>query len=244
MPTAVPTLTIVNSIATISGSEVGSTNVLVFTLQGKDDWHALDSIIGDGTIAIQNIAPGNYTGRAMSIGSPGTVSDAVGFTVSGGTLSGGVDPDWGRWCYASICQHFEANRGSLHMFLEGEHRQTQDHQQFFELRVDGPFYTQFQKGWWRLIVEVNAIVTVAKSDKDFHAIRRVTDAVASIFTNDIEVYKYGSGPLDDNTFIECLHAMDGFRRKLQISHFGQLQSSDDILMASIERHYKMVIAKE
>jgi len=130
------------------------------------------------------------------------------------------------------------------MFLEGEQRQTQDFQQFFELRVDGPFYTQYQKGWWDLIVEVNTIVTVAKSDQDFHAIRRVTDAVAAIFTNDIEVYKYGNGVLDDSTFIECLHAMDGFRRRLQISHFGQLQPSDDILMASIERHYHMVLAKE
>ena len=69
--------------------------------------------------------------------------------MSGATLSGGINANWGRWIYASVCDHFETYRDTLHMFLEGQHRETDELQQFFELRVDGPYYTQINKGWWK-----------------------------------------------------------------------------------------------
>jgi len=163
---------------------------------------------------------------------------------SGATLSGGINANWGRWIYASVCDHFETYRDTLHMFLEGQLRETDELQQFFELRVDGPYYQQINKGWWKLIVEVNAIITVAKNDTDFHAIRLWTDFVASLFTNTINIYRYGDEPGDDNTYVDCLMAMDGYRRKLQVSHFGQLQKADEILQAGVERHYQVELPEE
>ena len=244
MPTAIPTLNIVGSIATITNAEAGSINVLVFTIQNENRWHTINSIVGNGTIEIENLAPGNYTGRVMSIGSTGTVSDSVDFSVAGTSLSGGINANWGRWIYASVCQHFEANRGTLRMFLEGEHRETQNLQQFFELRMDGPFYQQFQKGYWKLIVEVNAIITVGKSDKDFHNIHLQTDFVTSMFTNIINTFRYGKEIQDDDTFLGCLQAEDGRRKDLHVSHYGQLQPADDVLQAGVERHYTMELAEE
>jgi len=247
MPTQVPDLAIASGIATITNSEAGSTNVFVFAVRDTERWHALDFIIGDGTIPITGIAPGDYTGRVMSIDSPGTVSDAVDFSVSGAVSSGGINANWGRWIYASICQHFQDRKdanGTLYMFLEGTHRDDTDLQHWFELRVDGPYYQQFNKGWWDVIVEVNAVITVAKSDKDFHAIRYWTDFVASIFTNTIEIFRYGNKPSDDNTFVDCIYAQDGRRKNLQISHFGQLQPADEVLQASVERHYKTTLPEE
>lgn len=244
MPTLVPNLAIVGSTATITGAEAGSINVFLFASRNTEQWNALSYIIGNGNIEIAGIAPGDYTGRVMSIDSPGTVSDAVDFSVSGAALSGGINSSWGRWIYASVCSHFEDYRGSLHMFLEGQHRETDNLQEFFELRVDGPYYQQINKGWWNLIVEVNAIVTVAKSDKDFHAIRFWADFIASLFVNSINIYRFGNRPGDDSTFVDCLVAMDGYRRNLQISHFGQLQPADAVLQASVERHYKVSLQEE
>jgi len=244
MPTAIPTLNIVGSTATITGAEAGSINVLVFTTRNNNRWHTINSIIGNGTIEIEGVAPGDYTGRVMSIGSTGTVSDSVDFSVTGASPSGGVNANWGRWIYASICQHFEDLRSGLFMFLEGEHRETQDQLEFFELRVDGPFFQQFSKGWWKLIVEVNAIITVPKSDKDFHNIRLQTDFVTSLFTNNILTYRYGKEIQDDDTFLGCLQAQDGKRKNLQVSHFGQLQPAAEVLQAGVERHYTMELAEE
>lgn len=244
MPTVVPNLNIVGTTATVSGSEAGSINVFVFTLQGQNNWHSLASIVGDGAIDLSPLPGGDYTGRIMSIGSPGTVSEAVNFNIAATALGTGINANWGRWLYASICQYFDTHRGTLDMFLEGEHRATSQLQKFFELRVDGPYYQNLNKGWWNLTVEVNAIITVAKSDQDFHEIRRATDFVASLFSNTIHCYRYGDGPYDDSSFIGCLTALDGYRRQLQISHFGQLHPTDAVLQACVERHYKMVLPEE
>lgn len=244
MPTLIPTLNIVGTTATITDAEAAAINVLVFTVRNENHWNSHSFIIGNGTIELTGIAPGDYTARVMSIGSTGTVSDSVDFSIAGASLSGNVNLSWGRWIYASICQHFDTYRNTLYMFLEGTHRDTTDLQEWFELRVDGPFYHQFQKGWWEATVEINTIVTVAISDKDFHAIRRWTDFVAAIFTNSISIYRYGNEIGDDNTFVDCLKAEDGRRKNLQISHFGQLQPADAVMQASIERHYKVTLSEE
>ena len=238
-----PTLSITGTTATITNA-AATTNTLIFSDRGGVIWWTIGSIVGNGTVEIDNVASGDYTGRVMAIGSPGTVSDSEDFSVAGASPSGGVNANWGRWIYASICQHFEDLRSGLLMFLEGEHRTTQDTLQFFELRVDGPFFQQFTKGYWNLKVEINAIITVPKSDKDFHNIRKQTDFVTSMFTNSILTYRYGKEIQDDNTYLGCLQAEDGKRKNLQVSHFGQLQTTDEILQAGVERHYKMELAEE
>ncbi len=45
---------------------------------------------------------------------------------------------WVRWIHASINTHFQNNKGSLPMYIEGDERTLQDENEFYELRIDGP----------------------------------------------------------------------------------------------------------
>jgi len=235
-----PSLAIANGIATITGAEPTYTNVLVFTITGENSWHALSYITGNGTIAITGLSDGSYTARVMSISSPGTVSDSVDFSITNSTVSSNINADWSRWIFASVSYHFDQRKGSLDMFIEGQHRDTRTLKDFFELRVDGPYYTELSKNYWQLYIEVNALVQSTKDDHSYHRIWDNCGTVSAMFT-DIPVYKYGNGILDDQSYLGCLNLLQDTRgrERLQTSHFGQIEPKTPILQATIEGHYEM-----
>ena len=230
-----------NLLATISNSETDYENHLSILKVSNSKWHTIGSRTGDGTLQIAGLSAGDYTARVMSIGSPGTVSDSVAFSVSGDALNGGVNANWGRWIYASICKHFNTHRGDYTMFVEGEEKDIRGNSSYFELRVDGPYYTQSMHGFWDCRIEINTVFTFANKDNVFYA-REFADKLASIFTT-ISCYRYGNGIYDDDTLLGCLQPIEGYREKLQISQFGVMPNAE-VQQGSIERHYKMELAEE
>lgn len=155
-----------------------------------------------------------------------------------------MNSNWARWIFASISKHFDDGKGSYDMYIEGQHRNTRVLKDFFELRIDGPNICEVSKNYYEIIMEVNCLVSSHMDDTDYHRIHRTTGYVAALYT-DIPVYKYGTGPDDDQSFLGCLVLInDIFGRKgnrLVISNFGIVEPGSDLLQSTIEGHYRMCL---
>ena len=151
-----------------------------------------------------------------------------------------MDENWPRWIFASVSKHFDDNKQGIPMYIEGQHRNTKDIKDFFELRMDGPQFTEISKNSWDIYVEINCLVQSAMDDTNYHRIHQNVGIVAAAFTN-IRIFKYGDGPGDDESLIGCLKLIQDKRKRhrLDIFHFGQIEVSTELVQATVEGHYKM-----
>jgi len=144
-----------------------------------------------------------------------------------------------RWIFASVSKHFDTNvrvAKSLSMYIEGQHRETRNTEDFFELRLDGPVLTELSRNYWRIYFEVNVLIQAAMNESDFHKIHRYAGYVASAFTM-ISVYKYG----DDDSLFACIPLLqdDRDRQRIQIFHLGQINKDIKVQQAVVEGHYQI-----
>jgi hypothetical protein len=149
--------------------------------------------------------------------------------------------NWDRWIFASISKHFVDVLSSNHVFIEGQKRDTRKLTEWFEVRVDGPFYTETSKGMFDVLVEINILCASILKDESIHNIHSLTGLVANAMTTSLVVYKYGTGVLDDQSVLGCLKIVTESRGKdrIQTNHFGQIGSNTELIQATVEGHYKM-----
>ena len=149
------------------------------------------------------------------------------------------NPKWDRWIFASIAKHFETTVPALFLYVEGAPRKTNDQEDFFEVRVDGPFYTQRTRGEWYVRVEINCLLSTTLGDKKNYQTHRVNAGlVVAGFTHVITVLKYGPDVEDDESQLGCLQ-IDNADDKIITSHFGQIEPDVELQQATIEAHYEM-----
>lgn len=143
-----------------------------------------------------------------------------------------------RWIFASLTKHFDANKGSYVLFIEGQRRDLSAEEAYFEVRIDGPVITEVSRHCYRVSVTVNILCTSAMNDSDFHRIHAMAGYIASKYTT-IGVFKYGiktgiPPEVNDDSLIGCLNLMGA----LVIKHFGQLRPDVPLLQASVEGVYE------
>lgn len=159
------------------------------------------------------------------------------------------DPRLGRWIFASVSDHFNTRRGTLPMYIEGEPRPTAV-KDFFELRMDGPDYTELSHNLFNVFIEVNCLVQSTCDDKNYHRIHHYCAIVAYMFDN-IQIYRYGNGsdpnaplydPANDQSFIGCLTLEQSSGKtgeKLVTRHFGIIEPKTMLMQSCVEGHYSM-----
>lgn len=152
-----------------------------------------------------------------------------------------IDPNWAKWIFASICKYFEDNKGTLNLFIEGrDYDSVAEADKKVELRVDGPNIVEQSRGYFRFDVEINTICTIIRDDSDTYKIQRLTSFVSSLF-KDINVFRYGGEPQDDESFVGCLILKQDSSEKVEISYFGQVEPRTRVMQSAIEGHYKMTL---
>lgn len=153
--------------------------------------------------------------------------------------------NWDRWIFASISKHFvDTLAATAEVFIEGQKRGTRKMEQWFEVRVDGPNYTEITKGEFKIYVEINILCACIVKDTSIHNIRTLAGKAASEMDTSIFVYKYGTGVEDDDSLLGCLTIVSDSRGKerIQTSHFGQIGPNTELIQATVEGHYKMELA--
>lgn len=153
-------------------------------------------------------------------------------------------PDWHRWTFASICKHVTEDLGSNYpVFIEGSQRITSaDTEQKFELRIDGPTFTEVSRGchWGR--VEVNILCNVPMMDSEFHDIHRMAGLAAANLGRAICVFRLGNGDDDDQSYLGRLRLLQGEGDRLETNHLGQIDRKTKIVQAMVEAHYRLELA--
>jgi hypothetical protein len=150
-----------------------------------------------------------------------------------------LNQSWPRWVFASVSSHFNQHRQGLPMFIEGQHRNTRNMKDFIELRMDGPQFTEVNRGEWRIYFEVNILIQSTMDNENYHRIHTNVGIVAAAFT-DIVMFKYGNQPGDDNSVWECAKILQdvGKRQHIDIFHFGQIDTQTKLVQSTVEGHYE------
>jgi hypothetical protein len=143
--------------------------------------------------------------------------------------------DWAIWIHASINKHFEDRKGKYDLYIEGDERTLQDKAEFAELRVDGPFVLQPQKGLYYLDIEVNILLQTHMDHTDLYKDKRMLGTFLKAFQNVICVYKYGH----DDSLLGELHLQRDLRETVDVNSYGIIKEDTRLLQTTIEGHYRL-----
>jgi len=151
--------------------------------------------------------------------------------------------NWARWTFASVSKHFDDRRQGLPMYIEGQHRDTREEEDYLELRMDGPTLREVSKGCWKLRIEVNVLISSVFNETDYHRPHQNAGIAQAAFTHTIPVYKYGDGPDDDQSFVGCytLSQSSTTRDFIELNHFGRIETNTPLVQATVEGHFIMTL---
>ena len=152
-----------------------------------------------------------------------------------------MNPNWPKWCIASVNKHFADNISGLTEILRVGNPET-DATDSYEVRIDGPDAFARQGGDWELRIEVNILVKTALDGEYLlrHAVN--VGKVAAAFDH-ITVRKYGEEVADDESYVGCLVRRDSrvHRDLLEIQNFGQIETDVALEQSMVEGHFLMEV---
>lgn len=157
-----------------------------------------------------------------------------------------IDPEqfnfaWTKWIRASINKHFEDIRSEYPLYLEGDERIESEENDFAELRIDGPAIKFLQKKLFFLDVQINVLVSSRMDPKNLYRDQLILGNFLLGFTNLIEVRRYGDGPTDDGSLLDCLHLQRDKKEVIDINNFGIIRQDTRITQQTMEGHYRLEV---
>ena len=103
--------------------------------------------------------------------------------------------------------------------------------------MDGPNITEVSKGCFYLDVAFNLLINSKVDPNDLYAIERIIGQFQQAFTNEIEVFKLGDGPNDDQSHLGC-YVLQG---EIEINKFGLIQRGVRLMQSTLEARYRMTL---
>ena len=140
-----------------------------------------------------------------------------------------ANPNWSRWVYASLAGHLHDAAGSLPTLVEGVDDRTDEFMQATaraEVRATGPNVHELSKNFWRVGIAANVVLTVHVGSP--YRIQDLAGLFQAAMDQPIGVKKYGA----DEAHLGCLSP-----GKVTITHFGQTDSTNRILQATVDCSY-------
>jgi hypothetical protein len=154
-----------------------------------------------------------------------------------------------RWLFASIADHFRviAAANNIPYFVEGiDERSDADMQaSHAELRVTGPATKEESNGYYRLDVTINFMLT-SFMDMVGNAYELVQwgGILQEEMLAPIPIYKYGNESQDTGALLGCLRVKSAQRNKVQLYHFGQMNTTDRVRQSELDAVYEMWLTSE
>lgn len=150
-----------------------------------------------------------------------------------------MNQHWARWIKTSIVKHFDDNRGSYTLFVEGADRNTESLQSWVEIRTDGPFIREVSHNYYKLTVEVNLLLSSVPNENIY-----TQDALCGYFQKlftCIPVFRYGPSSDVDNDNVQFgeLNLYDHMREAVKLNHFGIVRPDTKLIQSTLEGHYLM-----
>lgn len=160
------------------------------------------------------------------------------------------NPNWTRWIFASITEHFSSNvmtPKSIPYLVEGIDERDDDfmsQEDRAEIRINGPFSTEQSSNYWRIWVDINILVTsyYGGENKDVYTAERNAGFIHEFADTSIPVLRYGTGMDDTGTLLGCLVPRSSKNDdSVRIIHFGQVNKVDRLKQSQIDGRYVMYL---
>jgi hypothetical protein len=147
-----------------------------------------------------------------------------------------MNSNWVRWITASCIKHFDDGKGSYSVFAEGDERQTDQLQNWAEVRIGGPNVEEVSKDYFRIDVEINILLTTVIDQTDAYAHQRLVGHFHSLFSC-INVFRYGDG----NNYLGTLQLSPS---PVVIVTYGVMQFPTRVLQSTINGRFSMHLSGE
>lgn len=161
--------------------------------------------------------------------------------------------DWARWIFASVADYLKqiAVARNLPVLIEHLDERTEafmaatDHA---EVRITGPFVQEMSKGYYRIHVVVNVLLT-SRYDGDLknaYNVLKHAGAFQEAMDSPIGVWNFGGEPGDyvegdpeTQVFLGCLTPRSGRNDEVRVLNFGQIDLVDKIKQTEVDARYVM-----
>ena len=152
-----------------------------------------------------------------------------------------INPAIQRWIRASFFKQLKDLLKGITTFIEGEDRSTSKHPNFFEMRLDGPYYEPCgSRGEWKAKIEVNLLVNSTRDEKNYFIHDNMKGLATSALSRDFCVYKLGNvgrETEDDQSYFEVMKLVR--EDQVKVSEFGMIDPNVEVFQAVVEAHYEM-----
>jgi len=157
-----------------------------------------------------------------------------------------MNTNWPRWIFASIAEYMRPIAAAipLPLLVEGiddriESKMEADHA---ELRVNGPAISEISSDYYRLVVDVNVLLTdlMDGSTENAYDLIQWGGVFQEALSGPISIYKYGSGADDDDAYIGCLEVLGG-RDSVKLFHFGQISKVDRVRQSMVDSRFSIYL---
>lgn len=155
-----------------------------------------------------------------------------------------ANANWARWVFASVADYLKeiATDASLPVIVEGLDDRSDAFMQASdraEIRINGPFTSEVSKGYHRVWVDANVLLTSRfdGSAKNGYSHLKFLGLFHEALDNGIPVFKYGLEVGDDSSQIGCLSPRTGKQDAVRVLHFGQIEKTDRVKQSIVDARF-------
>jgi hypothetical protein len=148
--------------------------------------------------------------------------------------------NWPRWILASIADYFSTAVAAipLPLLVEGidERMGDKEHYDHAELRINGPTIQELSKGYFKLVVGVNVLLTELMDRPNVYDLQDWCGVISRIMDGPINLYHFGPSTLgvDDGAWFDCLTPENTVFAPNRIFHFGQISKTDRVRQSMVD----------
>lgn len=166
-----------------------------------------------------------------------------------------ANPDWTRWIFASVADALKtvATDNDIPVLVEHLDERTKEFERAtdkVEIRITGPWVQELSKGYYRVWVDVNALLQSRYDGqaKNAYTIHKNAGLFQAAMSTPIGVWNYGSEPSDfseddpdSQVFLGCLLPRPGKNDSIRVNHFGQVNAVDKLKESSVDARFVMYL---
>lgn len=153
-----------------------------------------------------------------------------------------LNQHWPRWVFASFSKWFSDLRQGVDFFVEGEDRNTDSLENYFEFRMNGPVCTEISKDFWKLEAVVNILIVSKQNNRNIHTPHINVGIAAAAFTKCVPIYHYGNtGAWDDQAQFGVMQLTTYEGEAIKITHIGQINPEVKAMQSMVQGYYCMLL---
>ncbi len=168
-----------------------------------------------------------------------------------------ANPNWARWMFASVASALKtvATEASIPVLVEHLDERSETYMKAtdrVEIRITGPFTQELSKGYFRVWLDVNVLLTSRfdGAKKNAYTILKNAGLFHEAMDMPIPVWNYGNEDGDyvedeeeTQIFLGCLTPRPGNNDAVRVFNFGQIDKTDKIKQSVVDARYVMYISE-